>query len=203
MSIVKLILRNLTYYRKKQISVILGVALSSAVLIGALIVGDSVRYSLQRIVDKRLGKVQYSLTSGDRVFRKELAEILSDKLNVTCSAVLHTKGVIVTQGGQGRLNNINFYGVDKNFDALAPAPGVYMDIAPDEIVVNSYAASKLNLTEGDEVLLRFEKFDSMPKDSPLSDDSEITVAARFKIKFVADDNSFGRFGLKAEPAHFQ
>jgi len=172
--------------------------LSATILIGALVIGDSVSYSLQRIVDKRLGKVQYALTSGDRTFRQQLGSDLSDKADVSCSAILFTKGIIISEGGQSRLNNIQFYGVDENFDDFSPTTGTYRNLAPDEIVVSSYTASIMNLSVGDEVLLRFEKLDKMPKDSPLSDDSEITIAERFKIKFIADDEKLGRFGLKSE-----
>jgi len=198
LNIKKLILRNLIYYRKKHFSVILGVMLSSTILIGALIIGDSVKYSLQRIVDKRLGKVQYAMTAGDRVFRQQLGNELSEKMNIVCSSILHTNGILIKDGGQSRLNNIQFYGVDRYFDKLSPGSTVYTNLSEDEIVVNSYIASKMNLVVGDELLLRFEKLDTMPKDSPLSDDSEITVAERFKIKSIADDEKFGRFGLKSE-----
>ncbi len=198
MNIFKLLIRNLIYYRKKHISVVSGVILSSTILIGALIIGDSVSYSLKRIVDKRLGKVQYALSSGDRVFRQKLGYDLSNKSDVICSAILYTKGVIISDGGADRLNNIQFYGVDEYFDDFNLTPGTYNNLSPDEIVVNSYIASRMNLSAGDEVLLRFEKLDTMPKDSPLSDDSESTVAERFRIKLIADDDNFGRFGLKSE-----
>ncbi len=145
-----------------------------------------------------MGKVQFALTSGDRLFRQQLSLDISERMDVSCSAILHTKGVIIKDGGQNRLNSIQFYGVDIFFDEFSPTSSNYKNLALDEIAVNSYIASKMNLAVGDEVLLRFEKLDGMPKDSPLSDDSEITVAERFKIKFIADDEKFGRFGLKSE-----
>ena len=44
--------------------------LSAAILVGALIIGDSVKYSLMKIVENRLGKVQFALASGDRIWAR-------------------------------------------------------------------------------------------------------------------------------------
>ena len=59
---------TLLYYWRKNLLLALGVAISGAVLTGALMVGDSVKYSLNRIVEHRLGKVTHVLKAGDRYF---------------------------------------------------------------------------------------------------------------------------------------
>ena len=51
----RLIFRNLWFYRKPWLAVLAGASISIAVLTGARAVGDSVRYSLQRLTDVRLG----------------------------------------------------------------------------------------------------------------------------------------------------
>ena len=68
MNSIRFIKNNLIYFRKKNLLLALGVAISGAVVTGALIVGDSVEYSLNSIVDQRLGKVTHVLKAGDRYF---------------------------------------------------------------------------------------------------------------------------------------
>jgi hypothetical protein len=54
----KLVFRSLLYYRRTNLGVLLGTMLSTAVLVGALITGDSARGSLKRIVYERLGTIE-------------------------------------------------------------------------------------------------------------------------------------------------
>ncbi|MEI6899505.1 MAG: hypothetical protein WCL00_06485 [Bacteroidota bacterium] len=53
-----LITRNLWYYRRSWLALMVGAMISTAVLTGALMVGDSVKYSLQEITLMRLGKTR-------------------------------------------------------------------------------------------------------------------------------------------------
>ena len=50
-----LVRRGLRHYRRTHLGVIAGCAVSAAVLVGALFVGDSVRGTLERIALARLG----------------------------------------------------------------------------------------------------------------------------------------------------
>ena len=65
------------------------IAISTAVILGALVVGDSVRYSLNKIALSRLGEIQLALASQDHYFRTELADELEAELgNKAVSAIL-------------------------------------------------------------------------------------------------------------------
>jgi hypothetical protein len=80
MNLWKLLLRSLTFYRKSHLWVVLGTMVSTAILVGALVIGDSVRHSLQKIVFDRLGTTEYALSSGDRFFQARMADDLSKSL---------------------------------------------------------------------------------------------------------------------------
>src|SRR5205085_74715 len=69
----RLLLRNLVYHRRGNGAVLLGVALGTAVLTGALLVGDSLRGSLRSLALDQLGWVDEALVTG-RFFRQALAE---------------------------------------------------------------------------------------------------------------------------------
>ena len=64
-----LIWRSLRYHWRAHLGVVLGAAVGSASLIGALVVGDSVRESLRQNAIKRLAGANVAMDSGDRFFR--------------------------------------------------------------------------------------------------------------------------------------
>ena len=64
MSSLRFILASLFYHRRINVAVALGVAAATAVLTGALVVGDSMRGSLRHLVLDRLGKIDSVLVVG-------------------------------------------------------------------------------------------------------------------------------------------
>ena len=61
MNLSRLLRRNLRFHRRANFAVLLGVAVGTAVLTGALLVGDSLRGSLRDQILKRLGGVHYAM----------------------------------------------------------------------------------------------------------------------------------------------
>ena len=90
MSICKLIVDSLKHYRGINLSVLAGVALTSAILSGSLVVGDSVKESLRRNADARLSGLRVVLTCGERFVSAELADrvMASDGVDVTVAPLL-------------------------------------------------------------------------------------------------------------------
>ncbi|MBK7998698.1 MAG: hypothetical protein IPK15_08275 [Verrucomicrobia bacterium] len=69
MTLRTLITRSLRFHWRGHLGVLLGAAVGSAALIGALVVGDSVRLSLRELALQRLGWVDAAMTPHDRIFR--------------------------------------------------------------------------------------------------------------------------------------
>jgi putative ABC transport system permease protein len=69
MTLRTLISRSLRFHWRGHLGVLLGAAVGSAALIGALVVGDSVRLSLRELAMQRLGNVAFAMETGDRHFR--------------------------------------------------------------------------------------------------------------------------------------
>ncbi|MDL1878456.1 hypothetical protein FBQ85_25335, partial [Cytophagia bacterium CHB2] len=67
---------SLIYYWRLHLAVLLGAAVATAVLTGALLVGDSVRGSLRDLTLERLGRIDYALLS-ERFVREDLTNDLS------------------------------------------------------------------------------------------------------------------------------
>jgi len=75
-----LIRRSLRFHAREHLGVVLGAAISSAALIGALVVGDSVRESLADMALRRLGDIHFALAARDRLFQASLRDRLSATL---------------------------------------------------------------------------------------------------------------------------
>src|SRR5436309_4762902 len=77
MTFARLQCRNLLYHWRGNLAVFLGVALGTAVLTGALLVGDSLRGSLRDLTRDRLGWVDHALVGG-RFIREEVADEMAN-----------------------------------------------------------------------------------------------------------------------------
>ncbi len=87
------IFRSLFYYWKQHLGILIATIIATAVLTGALIVGDSVKYSLLHLVELRLGNAQYVLATNDRFVSKELGKKIGVELNSTTSSVLFLESI--------------------------------------------------------------------------------------------------------------
>ena len=63
MTLIELARRSITHYWRTNVAVVAGVAVGVSVLSGALLVGTSVRTSLQTLALERLGSVDQVVTS--------------------------------------------------------------------------------------------------------------------------------------------
>jgi ABC-type antimicrobial peptide transport system permease subunit len=197
MSLWKLARKSLCFYWRTNLGVLLAVMVSAVVLTGALVIGDSVRYSLTSMVRVRLGATQLALVPGDRFFRDELAEEIAEELGAQTAPVLRLRGLITNSDGSERANMIEVLGVDERFFEVGLAQKPLIDSRNQTIVLNKSLAEKLEVASGDEVVLRIETPSLMPRDVPLTPDSDLTVAFRLKVETIAGQSDFGNFNLKA------
>src|SRR4029079_15413088 len=76
MTLTRLLFRNLRYHWRGNVAVFLGVVVGTAVMTGALLVGDSLRGSLRDLALDQLGGVDEALVA-NRFFREKLADEVS------------------------------------------------------------------------------------------------------------------------------
>jgi putative ABC transport system permease protein len=86
MTLRTLISRSLRFHWRGHLGVLLGAAVGSAALIGALVVGDSVRLSLRELALQRLGNVAFAMETGDRHFRSGIDKVLASGISEPMSA---------------------------------------------------------------------------------------------------------------------
>src|SRR5512132_3162274 len=119
MQTLQLLNRNLTYYWRSHLAVVLGVATAVSVLAGALLVGDSVRGSLRDLLLGRLGKTDQVVVS-TTLFREQLAQDLASQPEFTSgfsasTPLLMMQGTVTAQNEGRRLAPARVYGVDDRF----------------------------------------------------------------------------------------
>ena len=196
MTLNKLFIRSLWFYRRTNLCVLLSVAVAAAVLVGAGLVGDSVSYSLGRLGANRLGEIKFALEGRGRFFRAKLADDLSQELDVAAVAALQLRGSLANDDGSRRAPRVVVLGVGDGFWRLGPGSEVPR-IDDGQIILNEPLADKIGVSKGDEVLLRVGKPSLLSREAPLSTASDMTHAVRLTVSEVVSDEDFGRFSLEA------
>ncbi|MBI5800194.1 MAG: ABC transporter permease [Verrucomicrobia bacterium] len=191
MTLWTLALRSLRFHARAHLGVLLGATVGAAVLIGALLVGDSVRGSLRDMALARLGKVEAAMSTGDRLFRAELAA------NLKAAPVLALPGTVNSADGSRRANRVNVLGVDESFWKLAEKAPSFATVPPDSVVLNQALADQLAAKPGDEVLLRINKVSALSQDVALTTRDGQSVALRLRVHAVVGNEQLGRFSLQA------
>ena len=195
MSLYKLILKSAWFYRKLNLTIILGIALSTAILVGALIIGDSVKYSLQQITVQRLGNTSQVITAGERLFRQQLASELSAKSGIQTSALLRANGFGVIDGGELRINQLAVWGVDSTLGKFSNHPESFT-ILENEAAINENLAALSGLKVGDEFLLRVNKLNTFPANTPFVSVKEATISFRIKVSRILKADELGNLNLQ-------
>ena len=175
----RLICRSLTYHWRINFAVALGVAAATAVLTGALLVGDSVRGSLRHLTLERLGKIDEVLVA-NRFFNRDLAakleadESLGEYYAQATAAIFfpHTTLEVQNAATSSRSSGVLIVGCDESFWRFGEEVRPRQIPGDDEIVINAALADDLNAQVGSELVARLPKGNQVPADSPLANKSD-------------------------------
>ena len=115
MTLFTLLLRTIRYYRKEHLLLLSGLIVSTAVLTSALIIGDSIQYSLQKIVDQRLGTTRHSIVTQERFFPASYATILARQLQAETAPLLVLRASVSGVESGQRIAAVEISGVTTSF----------------------------------------------------------------------------------------
>ncbi len=201
MSPYRLAFRSLLFHWRSNLTVALGVMAATAVLTGAIVVGDSVRASLRGLVVEGLGDFDEVLVA-PRFFRQALA----DELAATSQFHDHFAAAIPAVMLNGTFENSNDGQAQRESDVtvLGTVPAFWKygagspKVTPsgNEIVLNQPLAERLHAKVGEEIILRLPQATDVPADSPLGRKTETTRSQRFKISAVIPAKGLGRFSIR-------
>jgi ABC-type antimicrobial peptide transport system permease subunit len=179
----RLILRNLVYFRWANLAVAIGMAVATAVLTGALMVGDSVRGSLRELAVQRLGPVDHALVA-TRFFEQSLAERVRGALPAGSKTEL-SSAVLVRGGAANDDESAQVSGVQLAATSLVP-------IQAGEAVVNAEVAAALGGKPGDPLVYRVARATDTPRDATLAQRSvsQVTAGGRATVARVESGQGF-------------
>lgn len=212
-----------------SLAVIAGAATATAVLTGALVVGDSVRGSLRDLTLERLGGIDHAMVA-QRFVRAELAESLAGaagdlETDVLAAPAILLRGSVEHAERRTRATQVGIQGIEASFLAVfgetglgdtgfgapaigGPAIGDTASFFGDSAgpfppaVINRALAASLGAETGDAVLLHLKRWSEVPRSSLLGrkETESVVETVRLEIVRIIDDANLGRFSLAASQA---
>jgi hypothetical protein len=196
-----LIRRSLCFHWRTHLGVVLGAAIGSAALIGALVVGDSVKHTLKYEAVRRLPGVSVAMDSGDRFFSANLlrrmiyigqrqVDVSSAKENqltwgngfteVKSVTGLRLDASVKKTDGAAQLHRVNLFGYGADImEHIRSGQRPYNAPPPfprDAVWLNHALAQQLNAKIGDELIFRIPKPTALSHDAAISSRSDATAA---------------------------
>ncbi len=195
--------RSLTFFWRTNLAIAAGAAVATAVLTGALMVGDSVRGSLRELTLARLGDIDIALI-GDRPFGQDLSTRLESSSDSAVRPVplLMLRGSATHGETRARASTVSLLGVDERFSELYPESSA-IDFETEDrpifppVVLNEALAAELDASVGDEVLLSFERPSEIPRETLVGrqDAADTVGVLRLTVIDIAPGRGAGGFAL--------
>lgn len=215
----RLVWESLRFHWRVNLAVALGVMAGTAVLTGALLVGDSVRGSLRDLTYNRLGAIDEALVA-PTFFRAELANELAAQsqfqqhFEAALPAIFARAGLTYEAPAAGGhpaaamySGAVNVIAADEGFWKLDPQlaanpPGL------NEVVLNQQLADELSpkdlhgriipeqrIKPGDEILLKVQQANQVNADSVFGRKTGTVETRRLTVTHIIPTEGLGRFGL--------
>lgn len=197
-----LLFRNLTYYWRTNLAVVLGVAIAVAVLAGALLVGDSVRASLRDLFLLRLGNTDHVISSTG-FFREKLADDLQARedfnpaFNGACPLIV-LDGLVTHEKSGRRASGVKVYGVDDRFWKFHGRENQMKAPGDREISLSQDLARELGSAAGDSLLLRIEKPSAIPAGSLHGRKDDLGRTIRLAARETLSASELGEFSVRPQ-----
>ena len=211
------VLNGIRHYRRVNVVVMLAVAIATTVISGSLIIGDSIRFSLRRMTEQRLGRITDVLHS-PRFFRQSLTAATHEKwlsdvrLAATASAkdgvppapqrtfapALIVNGSVEHSHAEDsvrRAGSVSLVGIEESGWEFLQTSDVAVPV-DREVVLGYRTASEIGAKPGDEVSVWVEVPSSIPRDSLLGERDEVNIEIVLTVSAVLqEDVGASRFDL--------
>ena len=178
MQLYTLLARNLAWYWRTNLAVLLGVATATGVLGGAALVGESVRATLRDLILARLGNAD-SIVTRNGFFREELAAAFQP-----AAPVIVLDGTVEREANGRRAAGVQVYGVDERFWKFQNQPG-----GPPrgrQVFLTAALVRELGAEEGDEILLRIPKPSAIPLETLHGRKDDVGRTIRLTVAQASD-----------------
>ncbi|MDQ5844398.1 MAG: ABC transporter permease, partial [Acidobacteriota bacterium] len=196
----QLLKRNLVYYWRTNVAVVLGVAAAVSVLAGALLVGDSVRGSLRDLFLIRLGRTEQVIT-GTGFFREQLAEDLNGVASIErgftrAAPLIEIEGSVSNEIAKTRAGGVRVYGVDERFWKFHERE--LRTPENREALIGDSLARELGVKPGDSLLVQIEKPSDVPIESLYGQKDDLGRTMRLTLRETLSPEQLGEFSSRPQ-----
>lgn len=187
---------TIKYYWGINLTLLLCIALATGVLVGSLIVGDSMRGSLRNITLDRLGHIHHAVVA-NHFFDPNMVDV-----NDTHAAII-LNGTIDVPSTQVRASKVNVLGVEETFfylwDNSSPNWSNTQNNVFPNIIINENLRKELNVDIGDNIIVRIPNTGQIHPEFLLgkTDPNDIVDSIRVVISDIITSDQGGRFSLNA------
>lgn len=223
MQLATLCRRSLMHHWRIGLAVLLGAAAATAVLTGALLVGDSMRGSLREQALSRLAGIEYAVIGG-RFFRESLAGEIEEALGAAVAApVILMRGSATHADTRARADRVAVIGLDERLLRVAAAEdgresqaavdnsrrfGAGRDrseaeaalalalLSDDAVLLSEPLARELGAVAGADVLLRLGRPAEVSPETLLGRREEGVVTLRLTVQAVLPAQGLGALSLE-------
>ena len=172
--------RNLRHFARYYRLVALSVVVAVMVIVGSLVVGDSVRGTLRHQVDERLGNAESIIFANQSYLSDEILQ--EELLRDNCRGYLLSQGFI---SHNGRMIPVMVWGCDNE------------DLDYGVAKINSALAEELGDTDAGDIVLRLPAKGLIPSGS-LFVTKNYTTSIRLKISSIKSAEEGGNINLRNE-----
>ncbi len=200
MRLSSLLARNLAYFWRSNLAVVLGVATAVAVLAGALLVGDSMRGSLRDLFVQRLGNTDEVIASTS-FFRESFVDQLQadsrfgEAFGSACPLML-LSGLVIDEKSGRRASGVQVYGVNDRFWSFNGRAGEVRALNERDALLSPDLASELGSEPGQATLLRIQKPSAIPAGSLHGRKDDLGRTIRLSFREALAPSNLGGFSLR-------
>lgn len=178
MTLLELVWRSFRFRLRSHLGTLAGIVAASAILVGALAVGDSVRESLKLKARDRTGPASLAILGGDRFFRSDLLR------GSNTATLLQLRGTAGRQDGEARVNQVQVLGVDPGFWTFWGGSTRQGLPARGRVALSAALAEALRARVDDPLILRITKPSALSRDAVVTPRDDQSVALRLTVSAI-------------------
>lgn len=204
--LIAIAVRLLKGHRNSNLALTCAACVSTIVVTGSFIAGDSLRESITNAVYDNLSEVDEVITS-DRLFNASVATRLAENETLNelidhVSSGIQIRGIVENPTTGARTNNANIIGFDESFfelGELISTDSVELIglTAENEIYINKNLADEIGTKIGDRINLSTLDLDQVFGAVFLGDQKNTNLKVQLEIKDIVKPEGLGRFQLNS------
>ena len=192
-NILHIVIRSLSFYKKRALNLFLIIGLLSSVITASLLTGFSVRQSLRRMAGEKLGNTGILVSSGPRFFSIGLPGRISDATGLETTGFLEIKGYCSNFATGKNALDVTFYGINDDFFGFHGVAGI--KIEPGTVAINDKLADQLDINTGDQIIITYKRLSPIPSSLPFAPDEEAGDSKVLTVSRIITREETGNFSL--------